>query len=187
MSNNRLDNKGTILVFVLIICSVMILTGAVTLSTTFMDYKTKKINSDVKKSLYQAEAAIDEAYVITLEFITSAIEYAANENVEFKTSFVDFLKGNCSDSKWGKSICDVLKNNSEYIVNNGDYPFVNAEIAENEEYFQLEITSTHIIGNVKKQVSMLCKICIPDDNDEFDINNIKAEDLLKVIDWKVVR
>ena len=28
---------------------------------------------------------------------------------------------------------------------------------------------------------------IPDDNDEFDINNIKAEDLLKVIDWKVVR
>ena len=187
MSNRRLDNNGTILVFVLLICSVMILIGAVTLSTTLMDYKMKKINSDVKKSLYQAEAAIDEAYVITLEFVTSAIEYAANEDADFETSFVDFLKGNCSDSKWGKSICDVLNNNSEYIVNNGDYPFVNAVITENEEYFQLEITSTHMIGNVKKEISMLCNIYIPDDNDESDINNIRAADLLKVIDWKVIR
>lgn len=187
MSNNRLDNNGTILVFVLIICSVMILTGAVTLSTTLMDYKMKKINSDVKKSLYQAEAAIDEAYVIILDFITSAIEYAANGDADFKTAFVDFLEGNCSDSKWGKSICDVLNNNSEYIVNNGDYPFVNAVMTESEKSFKLEITSTHMTGNVKKQVSMLCDICIPDDNDEFDINNANAADLLKVIDWKVIR
>lgn len=187
MAKKILGNKGTILALVMIICSVMILTGTVLLSTTLMDYKMKKINSEVKKALYQAEAAIDEAYVITLEFVASAIEYAAKEETDFKTIFAEFLKGNCSDSKWEKSLLNVLKDNSEYIVNKDGYPSIDVTIAENEDYFQLEIISTYMINNVKKAVSMLFNIYIPDDKDEFDCNSIKAADLIQVIDWKVVR
>ena len=186
MSKIMLDKRGAILTLVLLINSIMILIGTVLLSTASMDFKMKKLNSEVKKTLYHAEAGIDEAYVITLEFISSAIEYAiSEEEKDYRIVFIDFIKGNCRDSIWEKNLTNVLEDNTKYEIYKDNYPSISAVLTEKEDYFDLMITSTYVKGNIKKIISMLCKISIP--MDEIDFNNIKAEDLVEIIDWKVER
>lgn len=181
-----LNNKGVILVLVLLINSIMILTGTAVLSTALMNYKMKKINSEVKKTLYLAEAGLNEAYVITLDFVSSAMECAAKDEInDIRTAFIDFLKGNYRDSEMRKSLKSILENNTKYLVYKDGYPLINAILTEKKEHFILEVKSTYIKGNITKIVLMQCEILIPEW--EIDIENSKAEDLVRIIDWKVER
>lgn len=180
------NKKGSILALILLINSMMILIGTVLLSTASMDFKMKKLNSEVKKALYYAEAGAEEAYIITLDFVSLAIEYAiCEEEKGFRTAFIDFIKGNCKDLAWTKSLTNALKDSTKYQIYKDNYPSINATLTEKKDYLELIITSTYIKGNIKKVISMLCKISIP--MDEIDFTNIKAENIVQVIDWKVER
>ena len=63
------NNKGAILVFILIIYAVMLITSTVLLSTVVRANKMTQVNRKVRKAFSYAEFGLDEAYALTFEFI----------------------------------------------------------------------------------------------------------------------
>lgn len=222
MRKIKSDYKGSTLVILLLTISVIILIGTIALSITFMNFKMKKLNSEVKKVFYLAEAGIDEAYIISKGFVNDAINYAVtkvnefnkfetqnNENsvdlqcdflneatilnnyiieddmdVIFIGAFKDFIKGTCRDIYPNDSLIAVLKKNSSYILYKDGYPKIDAKITETKDNFLVEIKSTYVQRNVKKEIAMKYKIDIPEYK---SCDDIRAEDIMRIMEWKEER
>lgn len=79
----KYDSKGSTLIVLLLIVSVVVLIGTLVMSLAVNNFKTKKTNSLVKQNFYLAEAGIDESYIVTMEFIDRAVNYALSKVEEF--------------------------------------------------------------------------------------------------------
>ncbi|SHI92421.1 hypothetical protein [Lutispora thermophila] len=178
------ENKGSILVLVLLLTSVIISTSTVLLSTTVMNYKMKNINSRVKKTFYNAEGAIDEAYVIVLNYIESAIEYSYTKD-NSKANYTEFLLSKCEDSKGNKGLANILKDRSNYLIYNDNNISIEANIYSKTDFLVLDIKSTCIDDKIEKKINMIYHILIPKDGCyDYTIN---PEDLIYIYDWKLER
>lgn len=215
----RIENKkGSALIISLLVVSVIVLLGSTALTLAVTNYKMKKLNSLAKQAFYLAEAGIDEAYIITLEFIDNALQYArskaeefreinsqlnadfrsmeliqnnytGNENINtiFKKAFVDFIKGKCTDISPNQSLVTVLKKNDFYIVYNGNYPKIEVNLTEHRDRFTFDIKSICRRENVYKEIKLSYEILVPEYNDDIKDRNLKAEDIITILEWKMER
>lgn len=182
------SKKGFILVFVLIMSCVIILAGTVLLSTTLMNYKMKKLNSKVKHVFYTSESAMEEAYLISLEFVKSALIYASGKDDEnFKDAYIDFLKGNCTDIVSSNSLIEMLKDKSNYVVYKDNCYKIDANLTEKNDLYQLEIISIYSENSIDKKLKLICTLDNLNDKSKDSLIHVNAEDLIHIIDWKVER
>ncbi len=182
------NKKGAVLVFVLLIGSVMIVTGTALLSTAAMNYKMKRLNSQVKHVFYTCEAVMEEAYIMSVEYIEDALTYArGKEQASFEKSYINFLKGNCMDLPPSGGIVGILKDKSRYILYKDNCYRIDSKLLEKIGFYQLEIISTYSENNIEKQLKLICEINTPEMNDNFPFLDIVAEDLIDIVDWKVER
>lgn len=182
------DKKGVVLVLVLLISSVIILSGTALLSTTVMNYKMKKLNSKVKHVFYTSEAVMEEAYLISLDFVENALTYVRGKDDDlFKEAYIDFLKGKCKDTVSSSSLTEVLKDKSKYIVYRDSCYKIDAKLTEKNDLFQLEIISTYSENNIDKKLKLICTLDSLNDKSKDSLIHLNAEDLIHIIDWKVER
>ena len=184
MKNIKQNNNGAILVLVLLVSSVIISASTALLSTSVMNFKMKKLNSRVKRTFYTAEGAMEEAYIIAVDFIEAGVEYADSKNCS-RDAYLNFLEGKCEDLTDHKSLADTLNNKSNYIIYKESNTEVNANITKEADCFKLEITTICLDDKIKKELKLICKISIPEDGFSSDI--IDVEDLIGIVDWKLER
>jgi len=212
------NEKGSALIISLLVVSVIVLLGSTALTLAVTNYKMKKLNSLAKQAFYLAEAGVDEAYIITLEFIDNALQYAAskaeelreinsqlntgfrsmefiknnyieNENINtiFKKAFVDFIKGRCTDISPNQSLITMLKKNDLYMVYNGSYPEIEVKLTEHRDGFTFEVKSICRRENVYKEIKLSYGILVPEYNDDIRDGNLKAKDIITILEWKIER
>ena len=182
------SKSGAILILIILISTVTILISTTLLSAAVMNYKMKKLNSKVKHVFYTSESVMEEAYLISVGFVEDALIYADGKDEEhFKEAYVNFIQGKCNDLTASKSIAAVVKDKSKYIVYKDDCYKIDAKLTAKNDLFQLEITSTYSKNNIDKQLKLICRLNTLKDNSKDSLINIKAEDLIHIIDWKVER
>ncbi len=190
------SNKGAILVFVLIINTVLIVTSTALLSTVMMDYKMKKVNSKVKKAFYHAESGLEEAYALTIEFLTSALESLEKwEEVteerlsasEINSVFSDIVQGK-SDRCGGRISLKALLQDKDNYISDGVYPKIEVELEEIKvnrilEHLEVTIKSTYEEDKITKSIALSFDILLPDCGAGF----ITANDLIQRESRVIVR
>ena len=184
MKRIKQNNKGAIVVIVLLVCSVLISASTALLSTSVMNFKMKKLNSRVKRVFYTAEGALEEAYIIAVGFVESAMEYA-NNNENFNAAYLDYLLGDCEDLEENNGLVEVLKDKKSYFIYKECNTQIHAELFDKADFFQLEILACSIDDKVEKELKLICKILIPEDG--FLMDSVNPEDLICVVDWKLER
>lgn len=122
--NRVKNNKGSTLVMILIITTILMMLGTVIMSVAVSNYRMKAINSTAKRNFYFAEAGIDEAYGMIGDILDQGI-IKGNEAVEVFTTGLDF---------------DLIKKNKE-----------NDEIYDPNEVFLNEDGSLNIDELTKRQ------------------------------------
>lgn len=218
MKKLKYDCKGSVLIILLLTISVVVLIGTVALSFAVKNYKIKRLNSSVKQTLYLAEAGVEEAYVITNEFIEEAIKYAISKaeefeeietkvnvnlestqysinneiekekyNIVFNRAFKSFIKGTCNDISPNDGLIAVLKKSNAYVTYNNGYPKIDPKLTEFTDYFIIEIKSIYMKGSIKKEIKLICKIIIPEYDDCILSDDLKLENIIKVLEWKMER
>ncbi|MBU3189517.1 hypothetical protein K9O30_10445 [Clostridium bowmanii] len=85
----RRCKKGSSLILVLIIFSVLSLLGTAFLGLTLSNYKYNFVKGKVKENLYASEAGIDESYKIIGSVIDNAINYSNTEVEVFTKGEMD--------------------------------------------------------------------------------------------------
>jgi len=192
MKKTANSKRGAIIVFVLIINAIMIFAFTVLLSSVVMDFKMKKLNSKIKKEFYYAEAGLDEAYAMTLEYLSAVLDYFYENRIENKygdeyiyNEFKNVIKGssNCFYDK--DSLAEILTDKDNYLISNEYYPMIDVELKEEQEYFLLKINSYYKTGEVLNSLSLSCKISVPGNGNE--LKNITAENLITDNYWNIGR
>lgn len=161
------NKKGAILVFVLIINAIIIFAFTVLLSSVVMDWKMKKVNSGMKKEFYYAEAGLDEAYVMTLEYLSTVLDFFYEKNKKTNgddeyiyNEFKDIVKGTSDAFDNNVGLIEMLTDTENYLINN-EKLIIDAKLKENQNDFLLEIRSGYKTGEVLNKLALSCKIIIP--------------------------
>jgi len=199
----KIDFRGSTLVFLLFTISVIVLIGSVVLSLSVMNYKMKKINSQVKRAFYLSESGIDEAYMMTKQYVNESVNYAIKKYKDFneveiknydicsdevfQSAFKNYIKGTCKYETSCKGLENLLNDNTSYLIFEDGYPKISASLVEGSKDFSIEVKSTYIYQNIKKEIVMKLKIDIPEYDTEIINSGIDADDLVHVIDWKIER
>lgn len=157
---NKQNNKGSILVLVLLVSSVIISTSTALLSTSVLNYKMKRLNSRVKKAFYTAEGALEEAYAIAMDHVEAGVEYADGKECS-NSAYLNFLMGRCDDLTDQKGLVDTLKDKGSYSIYNVSNITVDANLTDETDYLQLEITSSCMDEKIEKRIKLICRIPIP--------------------------
>lgn len=203
MKRIKIDFRGSTLVFLLFTISVIVLIGSVVLSLSVMNYKMKKINSQVKRAFYLSESGIDEAYMMTKQYVNESVNYAIKKYKDFneveiknydicsdevfQSAFKNYIKGTCKYETSCKGLENLLNDNTSYLIFEDGYPKISASLVEGSKDFSIEVKSTYIYQNIKKEIVMKLKIDIPEYDTEIINSGIDADDLVHVIDWKIER
>ena len=160
MKKTVLNKEGSILAFVLVMSAIMITVLTTLLSTVVMDYKMKKINSHVKRIYYSAESGLDEAYIITLEFLSSTLEYLKENNQlteaglydyrdeSLEKRFKDIISGKSKEFGDKISLKKKLEDKNNYIFEDKGNLTIKVEIKDKSDYFYLIIDSTYKKDNI---------------------------------------
>ncbi len=67
----------------LLTISVIVLIGTMAMSLAVINFKMKKTHSSFKQCFYLAEAGIDESFIMTIDFVDKAVNYALSKVDEF--------------------------------------------------------------------------------------------------------
>lgn len=106
------------------------------------------------------------------------------KNMIFTGAFKNFIKGNCTDISPNHSLITVLKKSESYIVYYNGFPKINPKITEKTDFFQIEVKSTFLEGNIKEDITLIYKIVVPKYNDYILNNDLKPEDIIEIVEWK---
>lgn len=192
------SNKGSTLVMVLVILSVLGLLGASILSLGITHYKIKIIDQRAKKAFYLAESGIDEAAAVILLEIQEALkrgEENAAEQVSFKKNNWNKEPTEKEINSWFQEgyksyISTHLKNQltkHTYGVldeSSGSPPNIEASVGYNAaaEKFEIILKSSYVYENVTKEIEAIYRIDIPRYDDAQG-----AKSLLHQIRWRKLR
>ncbi len=108
-------------------------------------------------------------------------------NTIFSTAFKNFIKGTCKDISPNDSLTALLKKNSLYVTYADGYPKIDPKLTEFKDYFLIEVKSTYIRGNIKKEIFMKYRIDIPKYDSCFLSDDFIIGDIIKIIEWKIER
>lgn len=178
-----MNNKGSTLILLIIVMTIIIALGASLLDSTMMQYNVKIFNSQAKQSFYMAETGLNRAFVDVYELIAQASDDAmekANEyllvnlneteaeNV-FKQNYKLYITANLRNS--------VYKNANPLveITSGSTILFVQDELTVN-------IKSRYNSTDVEKTAYVDITILIPN---YYDIKNntFHISDYLKFSNW----
>ena len=112
MKKKPKSKKGSSLVVVLLVFSILTILGTAMLSLTLMSYKRRTAEAKIKANLYMSESGLAEAYSIVGKYVDKAFE-EGTEAVEINS---DVLRALLEQER--KNVEDGLP--SDYIDNNGD-------------------------------------------------------------------
>ncbi|MCB2298707.1 hypothetical protein [Clostridium tagluense] len=84
--------KGSSLVLILIVMSVLMILGTAMLSLAVSSYKFRSLEQNKKTSLYASEAGLDEAYEIMGTFVKSGIEQGNKAVEKYDKNFESLIK-----------------------------------------------------------------------------------------------
>lgn len=87
MKKKLLSKKGSTMVMLVVAIGVISILGTSVLGVTMMNYKIKKVNSDIKQSFYLSESGLDKAYVNAYNFVATAVDVSNTEAKNFVEQF----------------------------------------------------------------------------------------------------
>lgn len=105
LSSKRLDNRGSALIIVIVIMTVVGVLATILLSMTSINAQSKKIDTEAKRTFYDAESALDE--------VTLGVENVLAEatNSAYSSIFTEFttLSNEERNNKFQDEIIDEVK------------------------------------------------------------------------------
>lgn len=200
MKKIYIRNKGSALIFLIIIVSITLAFSSVVLTLAALNYKMKKINSNLERAFYLSEAGLEEAYILSRNFSRTAIEYSnfqvieSKEDIEidnydklnriFQSSFRNYITGESLDNMTTTGLADLLNNNNSYLINKDGHPIVFAEVIEKSDYFLVEIRSVCEYERVVRETALELKINVPFYCIEEDCCDYESY-IIEIVNWKV--
>lgn len=196
------NNKGSTLVMLMIIMTILTLLGVTILTISVTNFKFKVINSEVKRNFYITEAGLDEAYNITKNLIKEAIE-EGNKSVDDFIMDLDLGEGSIYIKEDGtidlealnqvqnelfkdayktyvlKNIKNRLENSNNYTIeSDGIKPQIrvlNDSFSFSEDKLELDIESTFIKDEIEKKIKVSLIISVPNYNEPYYIASTVTE------------
>ena len=123
MNNKPKTKKGSSLVVVLLVFSILIILGTSMLSLTLMSYKRRTAEAKIKTNLYVSESGLAEAYSIVGKYVDKAFE-EGSENVEKELAIL----------LDGEKVKLENSGTSQYINSDGDIIEDKIKTFKNEEF-----------------------------------------------------
>ncbi|WP_069649466.1 pilus assembly PilX N-terminal domain-containing protein [Caloranaerobacter ferrireducens] len=207
------NNKGSTLVFLMIIMTVLILLGVTILTISVTNFKFKMTNSKVKKNFYMTEAGLDEVYIITKNLIIEAIG-EGNKSVEDFIKNLDLGEGSIYIKEDGtidletlnqaqnelfkdayktyvlNNIKNRLENSNNYTLeSDGTKPqirILNDIFSFSEDKLELDIESTFIKDEIEKKIKISLIINTPNYNEPIYITSTVNEIPINTVWEKVI-
>ncbi|MCB2289671.1 hypothetical protein LGK97_07825 [Clostridium sp. CS001] len=158
----RRCKRGSSLIIVLILFSVLSILGTAILGLTVSNYKLKIVKGRIKENLYASEAGIDESYKIISKVIDTAINESNIKIDEFtkeemnkeiekeKTKQELKAKGEINDdieeAEW-----DINNKGSEYITVDSNGIFITDELENQQNIKFKEYYKSYIENNLFKE------------------------------------
>src|SRR5690606_20883831 len=78
-----MNNKGSTLLFLVIVIALIIVLGASVLNIVIKQYEIKMFNTDDKQSYYMSETGLNEAYVRSCVLINESISESLQDAEEY--------------------------------------------------------------------------------------------------------
>ena len=117
------SKKGSSLVIVLLVFSILTILGTAMLSLTLMSYKRRTAEAKIKTNLYMSESGLAEAYAIVGKYVDKAFEEGSEE---VENELADLLDEEKEKLKKGEG--------SEYIDDKGDVIESKIEAFQNQKF-----------------------------------------------------
>lgn len=171
---NHMNERGSSLVLVITIMSILILLGTTLLTLALINFKMKDINSTVKQSYYIAEGALEEGYVklnqLCINLLEESHDYANNNSNKYKSRFKEKFPIYVNDKLGASSSYEINDINLSVEINSIEINEINDEL-----HFNVELKSTYSgKTTVKVKCIYIGKISKYDEN----INNMKIDILI---------
>lgn len=189
---NNFNNKGSTMVMLVIIITILTMLGMVIISLSVSSYKINKVDSSSKKALYISDGGIQAIYCNIYELVAKAVdeaedeadnlvkdnketntEYEYKQNQKFKSTYVSFINNNKgqyinkSPSLLKKPELIIKINSSKTDSSNSSYIYINRQ-------------AEYKVDKIQKIISAIYKITIPNYEDKYII-----EELIEITDWKI--
>ena len=107
------NNRGSAFVMVLVILAIVGILAAVALWTALVNYQMKLTDIKVKKNFYSAESVLDQICVGLQMDVSDSYGAAYDEVMQNYTLMSDAQRRELFDSKYIKTLKDMLKNPSD--------------------------------------------------------------------------
>ncbi len=109
------------------------------------------------------------------------------KSIIFNEAFKRFIKGTCTDASPNHSLISMLKDNESYVVCCNGYPKISSQLTEFTDYFLINVKSTCVAGHIKNEITLKYKIVVPRYDECCVDKDIKAEDIIEILEWKKER
>ncbi|WP_326908284.1 hypothetical protein [Sedimentibacter sp. MB31-C6] len=183
------NDKGSTLILLVIIISLISVTGLSIMSVTMTQYEIRKSNSEIKRTFYMSENGLNYAYVDIYYLIETTIE-------ESEKTADDFINENPSNQIEGENI--FYNNFKKNIINkivkkNYNYPNTYIEVTNKDilafdnNRLLVKVSSKYISGRgIEKIISADFIIVVPSFY-EVKSNDLKLLDLLSIDNWQICK
>ncbi|MFA9423509.1 MAG: hypothetical protein ACERLG_08010 [Sedimentibacter sp.] len=176
-----MNNKGSILVLLIIVMAIIIVLGASVLNMAVMQYNIKKFNTQAKQSFYMAETGLNVAFVDAYELMDDAVEDSLKKANEYLLLFP--LNEVEAENIFRESYKIYMTTNLEKTVYRNSNPMVEitngATLLFCSDKLKVNIKSKYNSECIEKTACVDIIILIPD---YYDLKNNLA-DLLNYISF----
>lgn len=180
-----MNNKGSTLVLLVIVISLVIVLGTAVLNVVIKQYEIKRFHTDAKQSFYMSETGLNEAYMMTCVLINESIIKAVQMAEEYLTVYpLNIVEAkNIFDTNYKLNVKSNIRNRIDTFVN----PSV--EIRDNDTLLFIDNVITVLIrssymheNNVEKLTWVELIISVPEFNDVLD-GMYNADDYIEFKNW----
>lgn len=169
------SQRGSALVMVLIVLTILSLSGISILSISTINFKMKALDDKAKKTFYLAEAGLEEVYAMIAKEVEQAIDIGNHQIEEkldsydqedppiqiwFQEGYKEYINHHLTNkivyNDYG-TLDPILNHRKPVIEKLNEKPFYNGN-----DIYEVIFQSTYRYENVMKQLSAKFKIYIPD-------------------------
>ncbi|MBS4536191.1 hypothetical protein GOQ29_11245 [Clostridium sp. D2Q-14] len=183
MNLKFMNNKGSTLLIVLIVFSILTMLGTTLYTIAVNNYKVENVNEELKKNLYLAEAGVEEAYSLIVKTIYEAINEGNKEaskvikNIDLSDMKNDYITEDNSinfnklmenqeivfksvyKSYLNENLIKNLENEANYNLIEKDHHMITTDYDNSENI--IKVTSVYTKENIKKKVTVSYKLLEP--------------------------
>ena len=179
-----MNNKGSTLVFLVIVIALIIVLGASVLNVVMRQYEIKMFNTDDRQSYYMSETGLNEAYVKSCVLINESISESLQDAEEylFINPLNEIEAENIFDTGYKLNIESKIKSRIETAAN----PSVetrNDVWVFNDNELTMSVRSSYINqNNVAKLTWVDLIISVPEFDDVLS-GMYDAKDYIEFANW----